>query len=163
MHIGDTPDEAAFRAEARTWLGQHARLKSEGPGELGEHDLGGHIQKCRDWQRVLFDNGWAGITWPKQFGGRGASAIQSAIFAEEMASFDVSTGAFAVSIGMVGPTLIAHGTPEQQERHLAPILLGDEVWCQHEDTWTRHPPHHADHRSAALQRSVPERRSYPGR
>ncbi|MGA1682808.1 MAG: acyl-CoA dehydrogenase family protein, partial [Ilumatobacteraceae bacterium] len=130
MHIGDTPDEAAFRAEARTWLGQHARLKSEGPGELGEHDLAGHIQKCRDWQRVLFDNGWAGITWPKQFGGRGASAIQSAIFAEEMASFDVSTGAFAVSIGMVGPTLIAHGTPEQQERHLAPILRGDEVWCQ---------------------------------
>ncbi|MFZ9383731.1 MAG: acyl-CoA dehydrogenase family protein [Ilumatobacteraceae bacterium] len=130
MHIGDTPDEAAFRAEARAWLSQHARLKSEGAGELGEHDLGAHIQKCRDWQRVLFDNGWAGITWPKKYGGRGASAIQSAIFAEEMSDFDVSNGAFAVSIGMVGPTLIAHGTPEQQERHLAPILRGDEVWCQ---------------------------------
>lgn len=130
MHIGDTPDEAAFRAEARAWLNQHAPAKSDGAGELGEHDLAAHIQKCRDWQRVLFEHGWAGITWPKKFGGRGASAIQSAIFAEEMSQFDVSTGAFAVSIGMVGPTLIAHGTPEQQERHLAPILRGDEVWCQ---------------------------------
>ncbi|MEN9803434.1 MAG: hypothetical protein RIS41_281 [Actinomycetota bacterium] len=130
MHIGDTPDEAAFRTEARAWLNQHAPAKSDGAGELGEHDLAAHIQKCRDWQRVLFEHGWAGITWPKKFGGRGASAIQSAIFAEEMSQFDVSTGAFAVSIGMVGPTLIAHGTPEQQERHLAPILRGDEVWCQ---------------------------------
>jgi len=88
------------------------------------------MQACRDWQRVLYDNNWAGITWPKQYGGRGASAIQSAIFAEEMSQFDVATGAFAVSIGMVGPTLIAHGTPEQQQQHLAPILKGEEVWCQ---------------------------------
>jgi alkylation response protein AidB-like acyl-CoA dehydrogenase len=88
------------------------------------------MQECRDWQRVLYDNNWAGITWPKQYGGRGASAIQSAIFAEEMSQFDVATGAFAVSIGMVGPTLIAHGTPEQQQHHLAPILKGEEVWCQ---------------------------------
>ncbi|NDF94300.1 MAG: acyl-CoA dehydrogenase [Proteobacteria bacterium] len=130
MHIGDTEQEAEFRAQARHWLSDHASLKSSSGGELAEHDLGHHIQKCRDWQRVLFDNGWAGITWPKQFGGRGASPIQAAIFAEEMAQFDVSTGAFAVSIGMVGPTLIAHGTPEQQERHLQPILRGDEVWCQ---------------------------------
>lgn len=132
MHIGDTPDEAAFRLEARSWLSTHARPKAAIGGELADHshDLGGHIQKCRDWQRVLFDHGWAGITWPKKFGGRGASPVQAAIFAEEMAQFDVSTGAFAVSIGMVGPTLIAHGTPEQQERHLQPILRGEEVWCQ---------------------------------
>ena len=130
MHIGDTEQEAEFRAQARHWLSDHASLKSTSGGELAEHDLGHHIQKCRDWQRVLFDNGWAGITWPKKFGGRGASPIQAAIFAEEMSQFDVSTGAFAVSIGMVGPTLIAHGTPEQQEHHLQPILRGDEVWCQ---------------------------------
>ena len=130
MHIGDTEQEAEFRAQARHWLSDHASLKSSSSGELAEHDLGHHIQKCRDWQRVLFDNGWAGITWPQKFGGRGASPIQAAIFAEEMSQFDVSTGAFAVSIGMVGPTLIAHGTPEQQEHHLQPILRGDEVWCQ---------------------------------
>lgn len=130
MHIGDTEKEAEFRTQARTWLSAHAAPKSASGGELSEHDLGRHIQHCRDWQRVLFDNGWAGITWPVAFGGRGASPIQAAIFAEEMSQFDVSTGAFAVSIGMVGPTLIAHGTPEQQQRHLQPILRGDEVWCQ---------------------------------
>jgi len=132
MHIGDTPEEAAFRAEARAWLESHARRKDAQNSELADHhrDLAGHIQQCRDWQRVLFDHGWAGITWPTQYGGRGASAIQSAIFAEEMGQFDVSTGAFAVSIGMVGPTLIAHGTPEQQSTHLGPILRGEEVWCQ---------------------------------
>ena len=130
MHIGDTEKEAEFRTQARTWLSAHASPKSASGGELSEHDLDHHVQKCRDWQRVLFDNGWAGITWPVAFGGRGASPIQAAIFAEEMAQFDVSNGAFAVSIGMVGPTLIAHGTPEQQQSHLQPILRGDEVWCQ---------------------------------
>ena len=132
MHIGDTPEEAAFRAEARAWLEAHAHRRDSHEGKSADHtrDLAGHMQACRDWQRVLYDNNWAGITWPKQYGGRGASAIQSAIFAEEMSQFDVATGAFAVSIGMVGPTLIAHGTPEQQQHHLAPILKGEEVWCQ---------------------------------
>jgi len=132
MHIGDTPEEAAFRAEARAWLEAHAHRRDSHEGKSADHtrDLAGHMQACRDWQRVLYDNNWAGITWPKQYGGRGASAIQSAIFAEEMSQFDVATGAFAVSIGMVGPTLIAHGTPEQQQQHLAPILKGEEVWCQ---------------------------------
>ena len=132
MHIGDTPEEAAFRAEARAWLEAHAHHRDSHEGKSADHtrDLAGHMQACRDWQRVLYDNNWAGITWPKQYGGRGASAIQSAIFAEEMSQFDVATGAFAVSIGMVGPTLIAHGTPEQQQHHLAPILKGEEVWCQ---------------------------------
>lgn len=132
MHIGDTPEEAAFRVEARTWLEAHAHHRDSNAGKSADHtrDLAKHMQACRDWQRVLYDNNWAGITWPKQYGGRGASAIQSAIFAEEMSQFDVATGAFAVSIGMVGPTLIAHGTPEQQQHHLAPILKGEEVWCQ---------------------------------
>ena len=132
MHIGDTPEEAAFRAEARAWLEAHAHRRDSHEGKSADHtrDLAGHMQACRDWQRVLYDNNWAGITWPKQYGGRGASAIQSAIFAEEMSQFDVATGAFAVSIGMVVPTLIAHGTPEQQQHHLAPILKGEEVWCQ---------------------------------
>lgn len=132
MHIGDTPEEAAFRTEARAWLETHAPRRSTDGSSGSDHtrDLARHMQDCRNWQRVLYDNKWAGITWPEQYGGRGASAIQSAIFAEEMSQFDVATGAFAVSIGMVGPTLIAHGTPEQQQKHLGPILKGEEVWCQ---------------------------------
>ncbi len=132
MHIGDTPEEAAFRAEARAWLDQQASRRESGDAQVAAPagGLAAHIQRCRDWQRVLADHGWAGITWPTEYGGRGASSIQAAIFGEEQANYDVSVGAFAVSIGMVGPTLIAHGSPEQKERHLARILRGDEVWCQ---------------------------------
>jgi alkylation response protein AidB-like acyl-CoA dehydrogenase len=132
MHIGDSPEEAAFRAEARAWLEQHATPRSAGveATQSHHHDLARHVQRCREWQAVLYEHGWAGITWPAQFGGRGASAIEAAIFAEEQARFDVATGSFAVSIGMVGPTLMAHGTPEQQTSHLGPILRGEEVWCQ---------------------------------
>ena len=131
MHIGDTPEEALYRQEARSWLEAHAAPRDpSGRTSDHSHHLADHIQECRNWQRVLYDHGWSGITWPAQYGGKGASAIQAAIFAEEQAHFDVATGAFAISIGMVGPTLIAHGTPEQQQKHLAPILKGEEVWCQ---------------------------------
>jgi alkylation response protein AidB-like acyl-CoA dehydrogenase len=129
MHIGDSPDEAAFRAEARAWLAAHAapRIAGTVPESV---ELAEHVKRCKEWQATLFEGGWAGITWPGAFGGRGLSAIQAAIFAEEQAQFDVSVGAFAVSIGMVGPTLMAHGTPEQQHRFLEPMLRGDHIWCQ---------------------------------
>jgi alkylation response protein AidB-like acyl-CoA dehydrogenase len=134
MHIGDAPDEAAFRAEARAWLTAHA---SPRPGRTrardrsGRHqDLAEHVRACRQWQHTLAEHGWAGITWPAAFGGRGGTPIQAAIFNEEQAAFDVATGAFAVAIGMVGPTLMSHGTPEQQQRFLGPMLRGDHVWCQ---------------------------------
>ncbi len=130
MHIGDTTEEAAFRAEARAWLASQAAERSPGAAADPHHDLASHIDACRRWQATLAEHGWAGITWPATFGGRGGSAIEAAIFAEEQARFDVSTGAFAVAIGMVGPTLIAHGTPEQQERFLGPMLRGEHVWCQ---------------------------------
>jgi acyl-CoA dehydrogenase len=129
MHIGDSPEEAAFRAEARAWLEQHAALRSPGAPERHD-DLAAHVKQCVEWQHTLYDHGWAGITWPSQFGGRGGTAIQAAIFDEEQARFDVATGAFAVSIGMVGPTLMAHGSPEQQQQYLGPMLRGDHLWCQ---------------------------------
>ena len=130
MHIGDTAEEAAFRAEARAWLASQATERSGGAAPDPHHDLAAHIAACRSWQATLAEHGWAGVTWPAAFGGRGGSAIEAAIFAEEQARFEVSTGAFAVAIGMVGPTLIAHGTPAQQERFLGPMLRGEHVWCQ---------------------------------
>ncbi len=77
MDIGDSPEETAFRAEARAFLEQHAERKTPGvtsADELNRHDpnwMYDHLQRCREWQHVLYDNGWAGITWPKEFGGRG--------------------------------------------------------------------------------------------
>src|SRR5580704_14692381 len=133
MDFDDTPEEAAFRAEARSWLTQHATPITAGTprrSPWGGTDEAEHIKACKQWQRTLYDGGWAGITWPKAYGGRGASAIEAAIFNQEQAKFDVSAGVFAVGIGMVGPTLIAHGTPEQKERYLDRMLRGAEGWCQ---------------------------------
>jgi alkylation response protein AidB-like acyl-CoA dehydrogenase len=136
MDIGDSPEEAAFRAEARAFLERHAEPKQPGvtnDDELNRHDpdwMRAHIEFCRQWQHVLYDNGWAGITWPKEFGGRGGTNIEQAIYAEEESHFDVTTGVFSIGIGMVAPTLMAHGTAEQQERYLDPMLRGDELWCQ---------------------------------
>ena len=128
MDFDDSPDEAAFRSAARTWLQSNAKPKSEAGS--GRRDPAAHVEDCKRWQRTLHEGGWAGLTWPVEFGGQGATPIESAIFAQEQAAFDVATGIFAVGIGMVGPTLIAHGTTAQKDRYLGPLLRGDEVWCQ---------------------------------
>jgi len=131
MDFDDTPAEASFRAEARAWLDAHATRRND------ESSLGGylgqrpdHVAESRVWQRTLYDGGWAGITWPKEYGGRGASPIESSIFAQEQSRYDVAVGPFTVAVGMVGPTLIAHGTDAQKKRFLDPLLRGEEIWCQ---------------------------------
>ncbi len=126
MDISDTPEEAAFRAEARAWLDEHATPRGQ---STEEPDLGDHVQRARDWQRTLHEHGWAGLSWPEEFGGRGLPGAFATVFAEEMAGFEETTGSLTVSLGMVAPTLMAHGTPEQQE-HIAKMLRGEELWCQ---------------------------------
>jgi alkylation response protein AidB-like acyl-CoA dehydrogenase len=133
MDFDDTPEEAAFRAEARSWLSEHAEPITDATprrSPWGGTDEAEHIRRAKAWQRTLYDGGWAGITWPKQYGGRGATSIQAAIFNQEQGTYDVSPGVFAVGIGMVGPTLIAHGTDAQKEGFLDTMLRGEEVWCQ---------------------------------
>jgi alkylation response protein AidB-like acyl-CoA dehydrogenase len=136
MDFDDTPEEAAFRAEAHAWLSAHAELKQPGSGpgrSLGDPDPEAeleHIRRSKAWQRTLYDGGWAGITWPKEYGGRGGTTVEARVFAQEMALFNVSNGVFAQGIGMAGPTIIGHGTDAQRQRFLAPILRGDHVWCQ---------------------------------
>jgi acyl-CoA dehydrogenase len=135
VDFDDTPEEAAFRAEARAWLEVNAVPKGS-PDDFSagiwssaysEDTL---IKRSRAWQGQLYDGGWAGITWPKAVGGRGGRPIESVIFNQEQARFGVAVGVFTVAIGMVGPTLLRHGTPEQQERYLRAMLKGDELWCQ---------------------------------
>jgi alkylation response protein AidB-like acyl-CoA dehydrogenase len=135
MDFDDTAEEAAFRAEARAWLEANAIPKGSAEDFsagyfAGDIDPGDYTKRCRWWQGLLHEHGWAGITWPKAFGGQGGRPIQEAIFAEEQAKWGVSVGTFAVALGMVGPTLMQHGTPEQQARWLGPMLRGEEVWCQ---------------------------------
>ncbi len=136
MDFDDTPDEAAFRAEARSWLADHAKLRSaETPPpvtltEAFSDEEIKHVRESKAWQATLYDGGWAGITWPMEYGGRGGTALESVIFAQEQARFDVPGSIFAQGIGMAGPSLMAHGSDEQKERFLGPMLRGDEVWCQ---------------------------------
>jgi alkylation response protein AidB-like acyl-CoA dehydrogenase len=136
MDFDESPGEAAFRAEAFAWLSAHAQLKdptNAAPTPVGETDPDlelKHVQESQAWQRTLFEAGWAGITWPKEYGGRGASPIEALIFAQEQARFDIPASVFAQGIGMAGPTLMAHGTTKQKERFLLPMLRGDEIWCQ---------------------------------
>jgi alkylation response protein AidB-like acyl-CoA dehydrogenase len=135
VDIDDTPEEAAFRAEARRWLDGHALPKGH-PDDFsmglwsGHYDEATYIERCRAWQHTLHDGGWAGITWPKAYGGRGGRPIEQVIFNQEQARYGVSTGAFMISIGMAGPTILAHGSDEQKDRFLGPMLRGDELWCQ---------------------------------
>jgi alkylation response protein AidB-like acyl-CoA dehydrogenase len=136
MDFEDTPEEAAFRTEARSWLASHAKLRSsETPPPVtlteafSEEEIK-HVRESKAWQATLYDGCWAGITWPKEYGGRGGTAIQSVIFAQEQAHFDVPGSIFAQGIGMAGPALMAHGSEEQKDRFLGPMLRGDEVWCQ---------------------------------
>jgi alkylation response protein AidB-like acyl-CoA dehydrogenase len=134
MEIGDSPEEAAFRAEALAWLERHAtRLDDDAASPQGSYGASGlkeHMDRSRAWQRTLYEEGWAGITLPKDYGGRGGTGMQQAIFNEEQAKFAVSVGAFSVAVSMVVPTLIGHGTEQQKKEHIDAILRGDELWCQ---------------------------------
>jgi alkylation response protein AidB-like acyl-CoA dehydrogenase len=138
MDFEETPEEKEFRAEARAWL--EARATRRRPGTDPEHFYSSsdtskeadaaHVRACKQWQQTLYDAGWAGIAWPEEFGGRGGQPWQQRIFNEEQARFDVAAGVFAVGIAMAGPTIIAWGTEEQQQRFLTPMLTGEHVWCQ---------------------------------
>lgn len=135
MDFDDTPAEATFRAEARAWLDAHAPAKG-GPDDFSDGYLAGgvdphaHVERAQAWQRQLFDAGWAGITWPQEYGGRGGSSVESMVWNQEMGRYGVTVGPFAVGIGMAGPTILRHGTDAQRKRFLRPMLRGDEMWCQ---------------------------------
>jgi alkylation response protein AidB-like acyl-CoA dehydrogenase len=133
-HLGqyDTSDEAAFRAEVRAFLEAHASLRptDSDAAERRDNDwFTRHMTTSREWQRTLYEHGWAGITWPTEYGGRGGSAIQQTIFNEEQARFREDAGALVIGLSMVAPTLIVHGS-DQQKEHLDRMLRGDELWCQ---------------------------------
>ena len=126
MDLRDTPAEQAFRLEVREWLGSTERPPR--PPVDDEHGLRAHDAA---WQRQLHEAGYAGIDWPVEFGGRGASPGEHLVFLEELARAEAPPiGVNFVGQLHAGPTLMVEGTPEQRARHLPAILRGDEVWCQ---------------------------------
>src|SRR5437588_525594 len=118
-----SPEEEAFRDELRAWVAEHH------PGREPEGDEAA-FQFRRDWQKQLYDAGWAGVSWPREYGGRGATLVEQAIFNEEMVRARAPQLANVLGLAMGGPTVIAHGTEEQRQRFLTPILSADEIWCQ---------------------------------
>lgn len=130
MDLSDSPSEAAFRAEAREFLERHVH---EVPSDLeheGDADWKGRLSALRYWQRLLFDNGWAAITWPEEHGGRGCGPVEQIIWNQECVRAKAPSSLAIVGIGMAGPAIIGHGTDEQRKRYLSNILSGEEIWCQ---------------------------------
>ncbi len=123
MDLTLSPAEQAFRDELREWV------DANNPGREPAGDESA-FEFRRNWQRQLHEAGWAGVSWPKEYGGRGATLIEQAIFNEELARAQAPALANGLGLAMGGPTVIAHGTEEQRQRYLEPILSAEEIWCQ---------------------------------
>jgi alkylation response protein AidB-like acyl-CoA dehydrogenase len=133
MDFNDTPEEAAFRSEARTWLEANAKLKDPNdPGDdlLVERTSAETIKAAQAWQKKKADGGWACITWPKAYGGREATPIQNVIWGQEESKFQTPPNIFGIGLGMCGPTVLTHGTDAQKERWIPDLLSGQQIWCQ---------------------------------
>jgi len=131
MDFQDTPEEAAFRAEARAWLDANAEPLAPGEGKATAEGRDREtVRAAQEWQARKADAGWACITWPEEYGGRGATPMQNVIWGQEEARYRTPPNIFVVGQGMLGPTIMAHGTEEQKRRYLRPMLRGEEIWCQ---------------------------------
>ena len=117
--------EKAFRDEVRAWL------KANAPkDDSSETSQGTLIANRRAWQKKLNEAGYVGITWPKEYGGRGAGFMEQLIFNDEMIVAQTPEPINVIGLGMGGPVVIAHGTEEQKKRYLPPLLSAEEIWCQ---------------------------------
>ncbi|MGV1047469.1 MAG: acyl-CoA dehydrogenase family protein [Solirubrobacterales bacterium] len=124
MDLTLSPSEEEFRDEVRSWLQENI------PGPEPEGGLDEVMSFRREWQLKLHAAGWAGISWPQEYGGRGATLIEQAIFVGEAAAQEAPSPANVLGLAMGGPVVIAHGSDEQKQRYLEPILTGEEIWCQ---------------------------------
>jgi alkylation response protein AidB-like acyl-CoA dehydrogenase len=129
MDLSDTREEAAFREKARTWLETNLPKGVANRGFALAIDAES-VRALTDWQRRLWEAGYLGLSWPKEYGGQGASMIESAIFNEEMARVRAPAPLNELGLSMGGPTILEHGTEEQKRRFLPKILSCEEVWCQ---------------------------------
>src|SRR5438876_5609847 len=128
MDLNLMPNEQQFRDEFRAWL--KSNVPEEWKGGTSAEDRDDYIEYLRDWQRKLYEGEWAGISWPKEYGGRGATLMEQAIFQEELARANAPQLIGTIGLSLVGPTIIAMGTDEQKLRYLPKILSGEEIWCQ---------------------------------
>ncbi len=120
-------EELQFRDELRVWLGANVPRDW---GEWRENPIEESFSYLRAWQRKLHEGRWAAVSWPKEYGGRSATLTQQAIFWEEMTRVEAPPMANTLGLGLIGPTIIAHGTEAQKKRFIPKILSAEEIWCQ---------------------------------
>jgi alkylation response protein AidB-like acyl-CoA dehydrogenase len=133
MDLKDTPEEAAFRTEVHTFLSKHWSLRPPGarPSAYVNLDDAVAVNAAKAWQAQKYASGWACLEWPQAVGGRGATPIQAEIFEQEERRFDTPcTTLFMIGHGMLGPTIMAHGTESQKQKYLTAMARGDDIWCQ---------------------------------
>jgi len=118
--------EKAFRDEVRAWL----KANKPAEGDTRAEGQKAFIESRRAWQRKLHEAGYVGITWPKEYGGRGAGFMEQLIFNDEMILAHAPDPINVIGLGMGGPVVMSHGTDEQKRRYLQPLLSADEIWCQ---------------------------------
>jgi alkylation response protein AidB-like acyl-CoA dehydrogenase len=131
MDLRDRPEDEAFRKDVRTWLhdhvvGEFAAL--DGRGGSGDETYG--FETRLEWERVLAADGWTCLGWPSAWGGRDATIAQQVIFNEEYVKAKAPGRVSILGEGLIGPTILHYGTPEQKARFLPPIVAGTELWCQ---------------------------------
>jgi alkylation response protein AidB-like acyl-CoA dehydrogenase len=132
MDFDDTPEEADFRAGVRAFLAKAAKPRAPGTGMVyraGNEDPE-FRKRARAWQAMKADAGYAGITWPTNWGGRGGTPIQQVIYDQEEAKYAVPRGLFDIGLGMCIPTLCTWGTQAHRDRFAGKALRGEEIWCQ---------------------------------
>jgi alkylation response protein AidB-like acyl-CoA dehydrogenase len=129
MDFSLTPEQETFRQTVRAWLKANIprEWKHVGSSEIPRADA---YELLRRWQRSLHEAGFIGLTWPKEYGGRGLTFMEELILAEEMALAKAPPILNVLGVGMAGPTIIAYGTEEQKRRYPAKILSCEEIWCQ---------------------------------
>jgi alkylation response protein AidB-like acyl-CoA dehydrogenase len=135
MNFDDTPEEARFRAQARAWIDANAPKQFEtelakaslGRIKLQKHDI---VEVAKDWQKKKSDAGWVCLHWPKEYGGRAATAVERVIWQQEEGVYFKLTTPFQIGEGMCGPTLMAYGSEADKRRYLPRIASGEEIWCQ---------------------------------
>jgi alkylation response protein AidB-like acyl-CoA dehydrogenase len=127
MDLNLSAEEVRFRDELRAWL--QANVPRDWSA-WREKPIEESFPYLRTWQRKLHEGRWAAVSWPEEYGGRGATLTQQAIFWEEMARVEAPPMANALGLGLIGPTIIAHGTEAQKKRFIPKILSAEEIWCQ---------------------------------
>jgi alkylation response protein AidB-like acyl-CoA dehydrogenase len=130
MNFDYPPEAEAFRAEFRAWLDANHDPDLEASGALSAWESPDTLERMRAWNRKLADAGYAAIAWPTEYGGRGAGLMDQVVYAEELHRAGAPGTLNPIGISNIAPAIMQHGTEDQKRRFLAPMLRGDEIWCQ---------------------------------